>query len=395
MLNRIAFLIIALLFSACAASYKNLKLESEAFYEKASTKNFDFNYKYNILSTSGNAFFARKENRKGLKLVGVKLENKSNDTIFLLNDLQILSNGKNLEFKTTEESYKLLKQKPVLHLLEAFSIVFYSQNGFQGGGIFISPIGIFFAIPNVLIAANANNKMYKDFSSYNILKLKIPPHKEGFALLCFESRLNPPLEAFPLKRFSGDSVIFQKAVVSKFSIDSILYFSQKYSSFNEYFNTLESQLKQDQAILEIRLDQGKYTNGNPKYAGLTAKHLYGANSDYPYMIGTWRYYYKNGQLKEYIDYDLKERKNGSYKKYDEQGNIIQNVRYEENIMVINNVNTETILAGKVQLILLDGNKVDCEIIISDQKSVYINVYLKGDRVDTKIDKSTIKRILYK
>ena len=72
----------------------------------------------------------------------------------------------------------------------------------------------------------------------------------------------------------------------------------------------------------IQLREQRYGNGKIKFIGLKSKHNYGKNPDYFYKIGTWQYFYSNGNIKKRIDYDLRENKYGLHEFYDKKGKLI-------------------------------------------------------------------------
>ena len=66
---------------------------------------------------------------------------------------------------------------------------------------------------------------------------------------------------------------------------------------------------------------------------MESKHYIQIKEDYSnhnkfFRIGTWRYFYNNGQLKMLVDYDLRERKNGRLIKFDKDGNIKKQEEYQ-------------------------------------------------------------------
>jgi hypothetical protein len=112
-------------------------------------------------------------------------------------------------------------------------------------------------------------------------------------------------------------------------IDSLIYKLNSDSTYEDYYNRILSYAS-DPSFISIELRQDQYSNGRLNFIGLKAKHKKGANADYFYKIGTWRFFYKNGQLKELIDFNLKEEKNGRYQLYDEEGNLLEDKRFEQN-----------------------------------------------------------------
>ena len=91
-------------------------------------------------------------------------------------------------------------------------------------------------------------------------------------------------------------------------------------SYSAYYKRVMA-MKSNPMIKTVELKKTTYGSGETKWIGLKAKHRYGADENYLYKIGTWHLFYANGQIKEVLSYNLKERKNGPNIGYDEEGQI--------------------------------------------------------------------------
>ena len=103
-------------------------------------------------------------------------------------------------------------------------------------------------------------------------------------------------------------------------------------SYQAYYDTI-IKLVTHPDIEDIKISSQIYSNGNLKLIGLEAKHYIKVEGDYTnynnyVKIGTWRYFYENGQIKMLVDYDLKENKDGRLIKYDKDGNIKKQEEYK-------------------------------------------------------------------
>ena len=97
-------------------------------------------------------------------------------------------------------------------------------------------------------------------------------------------------------------------------------------SYSAYYKRVMA-MKSDPMIKSVELRKTTYGSGDTKWIGLKSKHRYGADENYPYKIGTWHLFYANGQIKEVMSYDLKEKKNGPNIGYGEDGEIIFEKEY--------------------------------------------------------------------
>jgi hypothetical protein len=95
-------------------------------------------------------------------------------------------------------------------------------------------------------------------------------------------------------------------------INEILLVRPSDASPLDYCNRIMADLSQCTGIKQIEISESKYSKGNYKYIGLRARHYYGFSPDYEYRIGNWRYYNRDGTLKEEIDYDLIGRDRSTY-----------------------------------------------------------------------------------
>lgn len=112
-----------------------------------------------------------------------------------------------------------------------------------------------------------------------------------------------------------------------------LYKTEEDSSFQLYYNKI-LKLTIHPEFEKVELYHEEYSNGNLKVIGLNAKHKLGesgddiySNNNYYNKIGTWRYFYENGQLKNLIDYNLNEKKDGRYLEFDSDGNLKKEKNY--------------------------------------------------------------------
>lgn len=85
-----------------------------------------------------------------------------------------------------------------------------------------------------------------------------------------------------------------------------------------YYNRVYNRLKKDPSIIETKLERKVYNTEKTKSVGIIVRHNFGGNDQFLYKVGSWRYYYENGNLKEEIIYDIRGKKLDS-KKLDEDG----------------------------------------------------------------------------
>lgn len=87
-----------------------------------------------------------------------------------------------------------------------------------------------------------------------------------------------------------------------------LYKDSVDSTYEKYYNRIKELLPKVRKVKNIEFWESKYGNGNYRFIGLCGYHNLTQNPTYKYKIGVWRYFYKNGNLKKEILYDLVENK---------------------------------------------------------------------------------------
>ncbi len=194
---KLSYLIIialfTLFFQSCASSYKVSDPATRTYLSNDTQEGVTLNYRYNIL----NKKYAKKENKKGIKLLAVRIENNS-ESFYTIGRNLTITNGKEYEYTLIENemAFKQLKQKPATHLfyllltpLNIFSTTNQS-NGVQTTET-IFPIGLVLGpgitAINMITAGSANKKFKKDLMDHNVLGKTIKPGETLDGLLIINS----------------------------------------------------------------------------------------------------------------------------------------------------------------------------------------------------------------
>ncbi|WP_194767217.1 hypothetical protein [Tamlana sp. I1] len=174
------FIKVTLLFFAismltnCASRYKEIQLNSMNYISKKETSNVILEYKYDLLEKK----YAKKEIKKGVKLIAIRITNNSEKDIVFGRDVKLnYVNGHELYVMENEKVYKKLKQSPASYLwyLLLTPINFYThQTNSYGVQETTSsfPIGLILGpgltAGNMIAAGNANKKFKTQLLDYNI-----------------------------------------------------------------------------------------------------------------------------------------------------------------------------------------------------------------------------------
>lgn len=126
--------------------------------------------------------------------------------------------------------------------------------------------------------------------------------------------------------------INREPALTKKGFEEFIYRLPTDITVNEYIDRL-SFLKTDSRFREIKLIKKSYGSGLIKSVGVKASHSMSFNTDYLYQIGTWYYYYKNGKVAAKENYNLNGEKNGIQTKYNEKGEVIKELLYNNGKLV--------------------------------------------------------------
>ncbi|QQY82697.1 hypothetical protein JJL45_01495 [Tamlana sp. s12] len=107
---KIAFMFFAVsMLTNCASGYKEIQLKSINYISKNEDSDIILEYKYDLLDKK----YAKKETKRGVKLVAVRITNNSEKDIIFGRDVKLgYVNGHELYVMDNNKVYKTLKQSP-------------------------------------------------------------------------------------------------------------------------------------------------------------------------------------------------------------------------------------------------------------------------------------------
>jgi hypothetical protein len=153
----------------CASGYKMIEPKSINYISTNETENVKLEYKYDLLDKK----YAKKELKKGVKLVAIKITNNSEKDLMFGRDAKLTYiNGTEIFVMENEKVFTSLKQSAASYLwyLLLTPLNFYtSENGRQTSSI---PIGLLvgpgLAGGNMIAVSSANKKFKTEMLEYNI-----------------------------------------------------------------------------------------------------------------------------------------------------------------------------------------------------------------------------------
>jgi hypothetical protein len=153
----------------CASGYKMIEPKSINYVSTNETDNVKLEYKYGLLDKK----YAKKELKKGVKLVAIKITNNSQKDLMFGRDAKLTyENGTEIFVMENEKVFTSLKQTAasyLWYLLLTPMNLYTTENGQQTSS---TPIGLIvgpgLAGGNMIAASSANKKFETEMLEYNI-----------------------------------------------------------------------------------------------------------------------------------------------------------------------------------------------------------------------------------
>jgi len=175
----------------CAASYKPINPVNLSYNSHDSQNGISISYKYDVLRERGNKKYAKKENKKGVKLIALKITNNT-ESVINIGRNAVFYSGQNqmnlMEPMVVKESIKQIVPSYLPYLLLTFVnlTTTKSQNGMITEQNVI-PVGLILGpgitLGNMLVAGTANNNLVSELYLYNILGKDIKSGETVYAIV--------------------------------------------------------------------------------------------------------------------------------------------------------------------------------------------------------------------
>ena len=185
-------LLIIVSLSSCASGYKAIQPRTINFLSTNMEEGIKLEYKYNLLHKK----YGKKEVKKGIKLVAIKITNETDKNLTFGNDLKLTyENGTEVEIIENDRVFKALKQKPATYLfyLLLTPLNFYTTSSTSGAQPKSSsfPIGLVLGPSltggNMIAAGSANSNFKSDLMIYNINGTMINAGETKYGLIGIKS----------------------------------------------------------------------------------------------------------------------------------------------------------------------------------------------------------------
>lgn len=166
--------IIAISLTSCASGYKMISPEAINYISAHENNGVKLEYKYNLMEKK----YAKKEIKKGVKIVAVKITNNTDNDLVFGRDVKLAyGNGNEVYVMDNEKAFTTLKQSVPTYLLYLLltPVNFYTYKTNSYGmqeTTSSTPIGIVLGPGitafNMITAGSANKKFKTEMLDYNI-----------------------------------------------------------------------------------------------------------------------------------------------------------------------------------------------------------------------------------
>ncbi len=192
-LSKIIILIISVIaFNSCASGYKIINPSGLSYNSLDLDKEVSLSYKYDLL----NKKYSKKETKRGVKLVAIKITNNSDtDLVFGQDIVLTYENGNEINIMDSTKTFSSLKQSTATYLLylllspmqftktETVNGITTRENIFPVGLI----VGPGIAGGNMLQASSANKKLKRELLENNLVGMLIKKGETKSGLIGIKS----------------------------------------------------------------------------------------------------------------------------------------------------------------------------------------------------------------
>ena len=185
-ISKFLTLTIAVMLTGCAATYRPINPTNLNYNSHDLQDGVGLSYKYDVLREKGNKKYAKKEDKKGVKLVAVKVTNNTDSVINVGKDVAFFSGNSQIfpmEPMAIKESIKQIVPGYLPYLL----LTFLQLNIYQGNSVDSYPIGVVvgpaITIGNMAMAGSANKNLLNELYEYNILSRDIQKGETVYGII--------------------------------------------------------------------------------------------------------------------------------------------------------------------------------------------------------------------
>ncbi|MGV3588637.1 MAG: hypothetical protein ACO1OF_16650 [Adhaeribacter sp.] len=188
---------LSLLLSSCASSFKSIDPHKMTFNFTDNTGDVQFSYSYNVLEIMRNKKYVKKELKRGMQVVAVRITNNSDKTLRLNDNLKlIVGNNQTVPVDPTIVAQNI-KQGTWIYLLYlplTFTFTINHTGRLEDNKTTTLPVGAFGSLYNIVVASSANKNFREELKKYNLLDKTIEPGQTVYGLITVHSLTSDPIK---------------------------------------------------------------------------------------------------------------------------------------------------------------------------------------------------------
>ena len=191
--HSLQLVILVIVLNSCASNYNLIHPESLSYIGESENNGVKFDYKYGVLEESQNRKYAKKEGKKGVKVVAIKITNDSGQAFTFGEAVKVFANDMEIEPMLPDQIKKSLKQSTPIYLL--YSLLVLNIGNCENGDCNTTtiPIGIPITIGNMAVAGSANQKFLGELNHTDLSKKEIGPGETVHGLIGIKTPYAPKL----------------------------------------------------------------------------------------------------------------------------------------------------------------------------------------------------------
>jgi hypothetical protein len=196
LLLKTTILISIIYFGGCASGYRRINPEAVYFATHDLQDGISLSYKYDVLREKGNRKYAKKEFKRGLKLVAVKVTNNTDTTIHIGQDVAFFS-GQNqlmlLDPLVIKSSIKQIVPGYLPYLLFTFlRFNVYTETSYSSYPIGLA-LGPGLTFGNMAVSGTANKNLLDELIRYSLFNKAVTKGETVYGIIGLRSNEYLPL----------------------------------------------------------------------------------------------------------------------------------------------------------------------------------------------------------
>jgi len=199
----ILFMASCLFLSSCASTYRSVDPHKMPFSFTENTGDIQYSYTYDALKIMNNKKYVKKEFKRGMRVVAVRITNNSDKALRLNENLKLLvGNNQTVPVDPTIVAQNIKQGTWIYLLYLPLTITFTTTNTTYNNNYGITddtkitrlPIGPFMSLGNILVASSSNKSFRKDLQKFNLMEKTIQPGETFYGLMTLNGLASDPIK---------------------------------------------------------------------------------------------------------------------------------------------------------------------------------------------------------